>query len=54
MNNVLYNKLRFIILKLEIKLAGIKVKDIINKILRIKIKFKVFSTKYIKPIYKKV
>ena len=51
---VLYNKLKFIILKLEIKLAKITVKNIINKTLYIKVKSRVLNTEYKKPTYKKV
>ena len=54
MNCVSYNKSKFIILKLKIKLTGAIVKDIINKTLYIKIKFGVFNTKYKKPTFKKV
>ena len=50
---VFYNKLRFIILKLKIELAGVEVENIINKILYIGVKPKVFNTKYKKLIYKK-
>ena len=42
------------ILKLEIKLVGIIIKNIISKILRIKVKLKILNTKYKKPIYKEV
>ena len=51
---VFYNKLRFIILKLEIKLIGAIIKDIINKILYIKIKSKILNTEYKEPIYKEI
>ena len=51
---VSYNKLRSIILKLEIKLIRAIIKDVINKTLYIKIKSGVLSAEYKKPIYKKV
>ena len=54
MGYVFNNKLRFIILKLEIELTEIIIKDAINKILYIKIKPKIFNTEYKEPIYKKV
>ena len=46
-------ELRFIILKLEIKLAGIIIKNIINNILY-KIKPSILNTKYKEPIFKKI
>ena len=54
LNCVPYNKLKFIILKLEIELAGTIIKNIINKTLYIEIKFKVLNTEYKKPTYKQV
>ena len=51
---VSYNKLRFIILKLEIKLVGAIIENIISKILYIEIKSRVLNTEYKKPIYKEV
>ena len=49
-----YNKLKFIILKLEIKLIKIIIKDTISKILCIKIKNKILNAEYKEPIYKEV
>ena len=54
MSYVSYDKLRFIKLKLEIKLIEIIVEYIINIILYIKIKSKIFNTKYKELIYKEV
>ena len=51
---VSYNKIRFIILKLGLELVEIIIKDTINKILYIKVKSEIFSTKSKKNIYKKV
>ena len=53
LNCVSYNKLRFIILKLKIKLIETTIKNIISKTLYIKIKPKVLSAKYKRPTYKK-
>ena len=52
MSYVSCNKLRFIILKLEIELVGIIIENIINKILCIEIKSKVLNSKYKKLINK--
>ena len=49
-----YNKQRFIVLKIEIKLIEIIVKDIIYKTLYIEIKSRIFNTKYKESIYKEV
>ena len=49
-----YNKLRSIILKLEIKLVGAIVKDTVSEILCIEIKSKIFNTEYKKPIYREI
>ena len=54
MDCVSYNKLRFIILKLEIELVGAIIENIVNKIRYIRIKFEILSTKYKKLIYKKI
>ena len=54
LNCVSYNKLRFIALKLKIKLMEIIVKGAVNKTLYIKIKSEVLNTEYKKLIYKKV
>ena len=54
MGCVSYNKLKFIILKLKIKLVGAPVENIVNKILYVKIKFEVLNTEYKKPLYKEV
>ena len=54
MSCVSYNKLRSIILKLEIELVGAIIKDIINKILYIEIKSGVFNIKYKEPTYEEV
>ena len=51
---VSYNKLRFIILKLKIKLIGAIVENTINKILCIEVKSEVLNTKYKELIYKNV
>ena len=51
---VSYNKIKFIILKLEIKPAEITIKDTVSKILYIKIKSRVLNAEYKKLIYKKV
>ena len=51
---VFYNKSKSIILKLEIKLAKITVKNIISKTLHIEIKSRVLNTKYKKLIYKEI
>ena len=50
---VSYKELRFIILKLKVKLIGAIVKDIINNILY-KIKPATFSTKYKELIFKEI
>ena len=50
---VSYKELRSIILKLEIKLIKVIVKDTISNILY-NIKLGVFSAKYKKPIFKEV
>ena len=49
---VSYNELRFIALKLEIKLAGVIVKGVISDTLRVRVKLGVLSTKYKEPTYK--
>ena len=54
LNCVPYNKLRFIILKLEIKLAPTIIKSAINKTLYIRIKSRVLNTKYKELIYKEI
>ena len=54
MGYVLYNKLKLIILKLEIELIRAIIKSIINKTLYIKIKPGVLSIEYKEPIYKEI
>ena len=49
---VSYNELRFIALKLEIKLAGVTVKGMIGDILRVRVKLRVLGAKYKEPTYK--
>ena len=51
---IFYNKLRFIILKLEIELVEIIIENIINIILYIKIKSRILNIKYKELIYKEV
>ena len=50
---VSYRQLRFIVLKLKIKLAEAIIKDVISNILY-KVKLGVFSAKYKELIFKKV
>ena len=54
LNYVTYNKLRCIILKLEIKLIEIIIKNTVNKILRIKTESRVLNTEYKKLTYKEI